>query len=240
MTTVLDLVKLSLKDAGVLGVGQTPLAEDSNDAFTRLNFMVSEWNRKRWFVWHLLDKSVVCTGAQSYTIGPSQNIDVAVRPDKIESAFARQLVDASPNQIDYPLELVQARETYNQISLKQLQSFPMFLFYDSAWPTGVLYPWPIPQANIYELHVSIKETISQFTSLSQVINIPPEYYGALEYNLAIRICAGYTVPASPEVIGLAKDSLNTLRKANTQIARLKMPGDLIRPGVYNPYSDQIR
>ena len=39
--TARDFVTLALKEAGVLGVGQTPLPEDINDCFVLLNRMLS-------------------------------------------------------------------------------------------------------------------------------------------------------------------------------------------------------
>lgn len=240
MTTPLDIIKLALKNAGVIGVGQTPLAEDINDAFTLLNWMLGQWQHKRWLVYHLVDLSKVSTGAQSYTVGPAGDINVAKRPDRLEAAFFRQIVQSQPNQIDYPLELLQAREDYNNIALKQLTSFPSYIFYDSAFPLGVIYPWPVMQPNIYEVHITVKEILAQFTSLSQNIDLPDEYMAAIHYNLTARLYGAYTRPPDPVIIGLAKDALNVIRGANAQIARLQMPTDLVRPGIYNPYSDQIR
>jgi hypothetical protein len=69
--TPLDLITLALKKAGVVGVGQTPEAEDTNDAFSDLNMMLGQWNRRRWLVYHLLDVAKVSTGAASYTVGPN-------------------------------------------------------------------------------------------------------------------------------------------------------------------------
>ncbi|UIY28698.1 hypothetical protein LZK73_18380 [Neorhizobium galegae] len=43
MTTARALITLAMKDAGVLGVGQTPLSEDMNDGLTNLNAMVAQW-----------------------------------------------------------------------------------------------------------------------------------------------------------------------------------------------------
>src|SRR5208337_994298 len=111
-TTVHDICRAALKECGAIGVGQTPLAEDITDAQTRLQWMLQQWERKRWLVYHLVDFSIVSTGQVSYSIGPGGNIDtnsggnqfnnqfnsqfgpagtVSVRPDKIESAFLRQL-----------------------------------------------------------------------------------------------------------------------------------------------------
>lgn len=237
-TTPNTIINLALKNSGVLGVGQTPLFEDTNDAFTLLNFMISQWNRKRWLVYHLIDVFFQCNGSLSYTVGPGQQFNCP-RPDRIESAFFRQVIPSIPNQIDYPLEIIEARETYNMIALKTLGSFPSYVFYDSAFPTGFLYPWPLP-SNLYEVHISVKETLAQFTTLAQTINLPPEYYAALLYNLACRLRTAYQLPVDNQLVALAKDSLNLIRGANAQIGRLTMPVDVCRPGIYNPYSDQIR
>ena len=243
MTTPLNLINLALKDAGVLGVGMTALAEDINDAFTRLNLMISEWQRKRWLIWHLVDVSKVSTGVQSYTVGPGGDFNVAVRPDRLEAAFLRQLVQSQPNQIDYPLEIIQSREDYNDIALKGLVSFPSYVFYDSTYNAnlqGVVYPWPVPNASIYEVHLSLKDVIARFTSLGQTIVLPPEYESAIHYCLAQRLIPAYGLPKNDAVDGMARNALNTIRGANFQIGRLSIPTDLVRPGIYNPYSDQIR
>lgn len=239
MTTPKEIVVQALKKAGALGVGQTPLAEDTNDAFDDLQDMLGQWQRKRWLIWHLVDYAFTSTGAQSYTVGPGGNFNINPRPDKIESAFFRQQVVSQPNQIDYQLQIIPDRETYNRIALKQLTTFPQYLFYDSAFPTGLAYPWPLPLASIYEIHLTVKETLSQFTSLSQTISLPLEYMAALKFNLAIRLRQAYSLPPDPVLVGLAKDSLNVIRNANTQISRLQVPTDLIRPGLYNVFSDTL-
>lgn len=244
MPTPLDIINLSLFDAGVVGTGQSASAQDINMGFTRLNYMLSEWQRKRWFIWHLLDLAVVSNGSTSYTVGPGGNINLAQRPDRLEGAYLRQLVAAPPFQVDFPIQILEAREDYAKISLKQLTSFTRYMFYDAAYPTGVLYPWPLPNATIYELHILVKELLSQFTSLTQTFNLPLEYENAIHWNLVDRFVAAYQVPLDPDqrrkITLLAKEALNTIRKANTQIARLTMPANLVRPGIYNPYSDQIQ
>ena len=44
------------------------------------------------------------------------------RPDRLESAYVR--LANGGQQVDYMLDIVQAREDYNEIALKQLQTFP--------------------------------------------------------------------------------------------------------------------
>lgn len=237
VVTPLVLIQQSLKMSGVLGIGQTANPEDTNDAFLQINMMLSQWQRKRWLVYALETYSKVSTGAVSYTVGPGQDFDVA-RPDKLESAFFRQLNTSQPNQIDYPLQIIQSREDYNLIAIKQLQSFPMYIFYDSAFPIGSVFPWPVPQSTIYSIHITLKAVLSQLLTLTQSINLPPEYYAAIQWNLSKRLRAMYQLPEDSTINQMAKDSLNVIRMANTQISTLQMPSRLIRDGLYNVFSDQ--
>jgi hypothetical protein len=246
LTTPQSLINLTLRAIGVLGVGQSALPEDYSDCFDLLNGMLARWNRKRWLVWHLTDNAFVSTGALSYSVGPGGNFPVSIRPDRLEAAFFRQFVSSQPNKVDYPLQILESREDYNRIALKNLSSWPQFIFYDSAYSAndtppncGFVYPWPVPQASIYELHLTLKETLPQFTSYTQTVNLPPEYISATWSNLALEAAAIYPGSSvSQATIDVAKASLAAIRGANAQIPMLSMPAGLVRPALYNIYSDQ--
>jgi hypothetical protein len=246
LTTPQSLISLALRAIGVLGVGQTALAEDFSDVFDICNGMLASWNRDRWLIWHLTDNAFVSTGAQSYSVGPNGNFNIP-RPDRLEAAFFRQYVTSQPNAVDYPLEILESREDYNSIALKTLQSWPQYIFYDASFSPvsnppfcGFVYPWPVPQASIYELHITLKETLAQFASYVQQVNLPPEYMRALWSNLAIEASAIYPGSVITEQTRwIAAKSLAIIRGANTQIARLRMPQGLGRPALYNIFSDQV-
>jgi hypothetical protein len=237
---VIDIVNLALYDAGIVGLGQVANAQDANLAFTRLNFMLDEWALQRWLIWHTVDLSIVSTGALSYTIGPGGDVYYPYAPDRLEAAFFRQLVLSQPNQIDYPVRLLQGREDYNNISLKNLVSFPECVFYDPGVSLGTFYFWPVPQAYLYEMHMTVKAVLNEFTGLNQTISLPREYYKAILNNLTVILRDAYDLPPKPVLIGMAKKSLAVIRGANAQVSKLDIPEDLARPGIYNPYSDQIR
>lgn len=235
MTTALDLINGAMDDAGITGVGQTPLAEDTNKALTRLNAMIALWSRRRWMVYHLVDVVFTGTGALSYSIGVGGDINTN-RPDRIEAAFFRQLT-GSPLLVDFPLRIMESREDYNRISLKTLASFPAFLFYDSNFPLGNVFIWPLPDSG-YEMHLSVKPALQSFPALNTVFNLPPEYEEAIRLNLAVRLRIAYQLPADPQLNGLAKIALNTIKNTNTQVPLLQMPSDLIGNGKnYNIFSD---
>lgn len=238
--TVNDLVTLALVDAGITGIGQSPSAYDAQNALTRLQWMLSQWQSKRWLVYRLQTFSVLSTGAQSYSVGPGGDIDVLKRPDRLEDAFFRQITQSQPNQIDYPLEILESREDYNKIALKSLVSFPNYIFYDSDNPLGRVFPWPVPEANIYEVHISLKQVLQQIESLTDDLAMPDEYYQAVYLSLAEFLRMGYQLPPDSMLASKAKEARDVIRGSNTQIARLGMPSEITRPGIYNPYSDQIR
>jgi hypothetical protein len=243
-TTMGDLVNEALKECGRVGLGQVATGDDFDGAWMRLQWMLQQWEKKRWLVYHLVTKLVTSTGVRSYSVGPGGDIDTGAgtsRPDKIESAFLRQLVNSQPDQIDYPLGLLQSMEDYNTIGLKGLVSFPSWAFYDPSWPLGQLFPWPVPQAVTYAVGITLKAPLPiRFLNQAAVFSIPYEYYSAMLYNLALRLRPKFRIEtfAGDMLPGLAKDSLAVLRGANTAIARLRIPAELNRDGIYNIFSDR--
>lgn len=241
VTSPADIIRLVLKDTGVLGVGQTASAEDTNDCFDTLNMMIGEWASKRWLLYRTELYNVTSTGAQFYTIGPGGDMDTGTqqRPDRLEDGcFFRQITAASsPNQIDYPLSLLESKEDYARIGLKQLSTIPQFVFYDPIYPLGKVYPWPVIPDTLYALYVLVKYQINQFSNLADSIDLPSQYYAALRYNLAARVRPMYQLPVDPQVIALAQNSLENIRNMNAAIPRLRMPTGIGRGTKYSIFSD---
>lgn len=236
LATFQDLITLALKNAGVIGVGQTASAEDMNDACQMLNAMISQWQRRRYLVYHLKDMSVTATGAESYSVGQNGDFDISSRPASIKGAYARQVINANPNQIDYQIRILPSRETYAQIAMKSLQSFPQWAWYDAAYPLGSLFVYPVISSQ-FEIHILVEEILQTVENLTDAMNIPPEYTEAMLYNLAIRLSAAWASPLNPAVVGLAKASLETLRTANAQVPIMQMPRGLVSAARYNIFSD---
>lgn len=223
------IVQLALRASGVLAQGQTASGSMNQDAMDLLNAMVGQWAVKRWLVYHLIDLTHTCTGAKTYTVGAGGDFDVSVRPNEIDSCYV-SMYYGQPNQIDRPLEIIPAREDYNRITLKSLNSYPYLAYYDNSIPLGTLYVWPIP-SSLYTLTLSVKTPLPA--------ELPAEYQEALIYNLAARLRAFYQMEPDGAVIGLAKAALNTVRTANAQVQRLQMPGGMGKGGNrFNIYTGQ--
>jgi len=264
MTTALDLISQAQRAIGVLGVGQTMLAEDINDGFACLKQMIAQWQKRRWIVPSLRDIYMPGNSQVSNTIGVGGYFPVP-RPDKIQAAYVRlnstnapsafpdfdpdynvdyginngsPATTATSSTVDYQLAQLFSFEDYSRITLKGLNSFPYAFFYDAAYPRGNLFVWPIPSER-YEIHIIIKSTLQVFNNLNDDILLPGEYEEAIYLNLAIRLAVQYQTSASKELVALAKVALNTIKNANAQVPELGMPRSLISKGAYNFYSDQV-
>lgn len=237
--TANSLITQALKVSGVLGQGQIASAEDMNDALQHMNQMLAQWRTQRWLVYRLADVSKVSTGAQSYTVGPGGDFNVA-RPEQIASGFFRQLnpTAGTSGLVDFNMSIIRSRQDYNSIALKQMPSFPQAVFYDNTYPLGTLLLWPVPNTN-FEIHISVLQDLEQIDSLIQVINLPMQYDAALMWNLAARLRPSYQLPPDQTVTAMAKVALNVIRNATDQVPLAQIDPALTGIGGarYDMYSD---
>jgi hypothetical protein len=159
------------------------------------------------------------------------------RPAEINYAFARQVINANPNQIDYPIAILPARETYAQVAMKQLQSFPQWAWYDAGYPMASFFVYPVITSQ-FSLYIGYPEILQSVTSLTDTIDLPPEYAEALIYNLSITIAGVYQLTPNPVIVAKAKAALETIRTVNAQIPQLRMPRILRGDVHWNVYSDR--
>ena len=223
-----QLLQNALEDGGIVGIDEAIEPIVMNKAFRHVNWMLAEWARKRWLVYSITEYSFVSTGAQTYNVGQGQIVNINPRPDRLEYAFMRFINTGSPAQfpVDLPLDIIQSKEDYARIIVKSIGTIPWRVFYDPQWPVGVLFPWPIPQQGLYELHFGFKTVLPRFQSLQQSIAFPPEYEAALSWGLARRLRAAFSLPPVPEITQLARNALNSMRLANQAMATLVMPSML--------------
>jgi hypothetical protein len=225
-----QLLTNALQDAQIVGLGEDIETGELNKAFRYANWLLAQWARKRWLVYRIQDYSFVSSGANTYPVGSinlakTVGININPRPDRLEYAFLRFVNQSPPGglQVDIPLDIIQSHEDYSRITVKTVGTLPWRIFYDPAWPIGVLHPWPVPQATIYEIHCGFKVVLPRFSSLQQPINFPPEYEAALNFCLIRRFKAAWGLPSDPEINSLARDALNVMREANSAMGTLVMP-----------------
>jgi len=235
VTTAVDLITLALKDIGALGIGQAISAEDTADALATLNMMLEQWSEERLSVYHLVDTAHQSNGSVSYTVGPGGDFNIP-RPIKINAAYARLQSSGAGSAVDYRISMIAAREDYARISLKTLSSFPEYAFYDSDFPMGNLFLYPVPNSS-YELHIVTMDTLPQFATAGLTVNLPGAYMAAIRYGLACYLAPSYQLPISPDLKALAMNAKRVIKRANNQIPQLTMPRGIGSKSKYNIFSD---
>lgn len=223
-----QLLQNALEDGGIVGIDEDIEQIVLNKALRHANWLLAQWARKRWMVYSLTEYSFVSTGAQTYSVGAGQTVNINPRPDRLEYAFLRFLSSGAPAQfpVDIPLDPIPSKEDYSRIRVKNIGTIAWRIFYDPQWPNGVLFPWPVPQATIYEIHAGFKTVLPRFQSFNQTINFPPEYEAALNWCLARVLRTAFTLPPDPEINSLAKEAKNVIRQANQAVWTLQMPSFL--------------
>lgn len=234
---VQDIISLAMRTSGVLGVGQTPLAQDLTDCQNLLTLIMQQWRQKRWLVFRLDNVTFPITLWQpSYSVGPSNATtppDVVVtgnyRPANIQSCYLRQLVGSGPNSfpVDFPMRILRSRQEFDAIRLKSLGSWPSLVYYDPTIPAGQLYIWPIPIQQIFELYIGFQQAIDMAAEGTQTVELttllPAETQLALMYQLALQVCIAWKLPPDQELAAAARASVNTLRMTNFALQPLAMP-----------------
>lgn len=240
-TTGRDIVDQALRKAGILGSGQAASASDQSDALADLNDMLAQARTDRFMVYNELDVGFTSNGNFTYSVGPGGDYNVSPRPNRVQSAYVRQLQN-SGLQVDQPLRVIEAREEYSRIATKQLVSFPQAVYLETAYPMGILHVYPIPNAAIYQVHLVLKDTLPMVTPDTVMDVFPAEYLPWMKFRLAqkLRQAYGKGFRPDPELNRQAALAERTIINSNLQVANLIMPVAVLPRGSgYNILSDQF-
>jgi hypothetical protein len=222
MSTVRDLITAALLDLGALASGESPTATEAADALRRLNLLLETWRLESLLVYAVDTVTKVLTGATSYTLGPSGDINTT-RPVRLEKAALRLQTDPT---LDYPLRIL-TDEEYEAIALKGLTStLASCLYMDRAYPLATVFLWPA-QASGATLLLYPWHPLTAFASLDTTVALPPGYELALQTNLSIECVSMFrdcTVTAA--LAAQATRSKALIKTVNTTPRYLQMPAGL--------------
>jgi len=223
-----DLIASTLKSSGIVGVGQTPLAEDANDALDLLIETIETWKRERFLAYHSAELIIPSTGAVSYAMPD--------RPPRVDSAYMRLLVGqpqagiTTAGLLDIPLGIIDTQAEYNQISLKSMEGFPSAVWYAPDYPTGTLWFWPIPRAGQFEMHVFYQYPLPSYSSLTDPLALPPEYVRMLRYELSVQLQMNYGQAPNKGHVALLVGLKAAIKASNARVSSLAMPPGLATRG----------
>lgn len=224
MTTVLQIITDSLQDAGVLASNETPNATDGQKAFRLLNRMLDGDSTEDLMIYNnTFEVFPLVSGQQVYTIGPSGDWNTT-RPVDITEIYMR---DTNGN--DLPVNMLTYEQYADILSKPVTATIALSAWYNSGMPLSQVYFWPVPAQTSYRAVIWSWKLLTSFTSMTDLVTLPPGYEDYIESNLAVRCCAafGRQVPAS--LSEWAATSKGKLKKLNIDVPILGMPSELI-PG----------
>lgn len=223
-TTVTNIIKQALKDAGVISGRETPTDDEMQDGISTLNQMMAMWRTQSLSVYCQKQETITATGSTSYSIGPNGDLSIE-RPVGVAAVYWRL------NGVDTPLIPLHSFEDYQDIQVKNLQGTPSAFYYRPDYPEGELFVWPLATSGSLVLTMLIPMPV--YTTIQDEIGLPPEYEGAIRWNLAAQLCSTFGMPVTPEIAQFAKQYKRALKINNTQIKTMRMPDAVQSTTMYN-------
>lgn len=219
MATALDIITRSLRDLGVLGIGEVPDADQAANGLVTLNDLMESLANENLMIYASTTTATAMTGALSY------NFATTTRYISLDNAYF------TLNSVDYPLSII-TKEQYQDIALKSLVgSIPSCVMYDTQFPTGVLYVYPVPSTGT--LTVSGRKPFTVFASLTDAVSLPPGYNAMLRANLANDMQSEYGKARQKIAIDAQRLKAN-LKRTNhkPRIMTTDMPIDALNRNSY--------
>lgn len=220
MTTAQTLIDDALLDIGAIEEGDSADATKSAHALRVLNRMLEQWSIERQMVYQIVQESFAVSATQaSRTIGSGGNFNT-VRPNRLEDGCYFTI-----SSIDYPLTLINYAQ-WDSIPLKTLSaSPPTHLYYDNAYPLGILHFYPVPSA-AGTLYINSWKTLAAVASLSTTVAFPPAYELAIVSNLSKALCRSYGVTVTPDLQETATTSRRAIKSLNAPRLQMTLPSVL--------------
>lgn len=232
--TARELCTTILERLGVIAVGETPSADDINTVFDDVNDLLDSWSNDKLLLYAENFETFALVGSQaSYTVGPSANFDT-VRPLEIQRAWI------TINSVDYPLTPMN-NEQYSNIGMKAITStIPTNFYYNSTFPNGALYIWPVPSQAVPITIVSLKQFV-RFSSLNTSVSLPPGLSRAIKWNGIAELATAFGKSPTQTIINKAAESKALLKTNNSPPLKMGFDSEIQGRGLrYDIYTDGYR
>lgn len=240
MTIANDIIFLSLRNAGINGVGQTPRSDDVNDSFTVLNAWIEELNLER----RVAVNSVILPTFPDLTTNVSfwDNFTHVLLTSM--SVRLRQIYALPPVDIDVQLAM-SALQAFNAINLQQINAPTIAA--DDGTGYGIVYLALRAAGRVNDkqgVRASSQDvtdaaslltemldewarerivrvipgTLPDMTDLSITLNgsMTPGMRSAIVLNLAVRLRDWFGTQASPTLDARADKALQLVQAINQQ------------------------
>lgn len=231
-TTSLQLIEDAMQEIGALASGETPSNDDQAFVLRKLQRLLDRYNAREEMVYCTnFTVFTLPTNKQPISIGPvAADLEVGQRPVDIET-IGLILQNSSPSQVEIWLNK-RDKDWWAQQRVKNLVSdLPTDFYYEPDWPNGNLFLWPIP-TGANSLIIQSRIVLTQITGYNSPFTLPPGYWDAIVYPLAVSLCPAFERQASADLLRLSMESIKAVQGNNIKSPR-GQTGDAGMPGVGN-------
>jgi hypothetical protein len=215
LADVRELVTDALREIGVLAAGEVASAEDALSGLAALNRLVDQWKTEE-LNCYKTDRTTwsLVSGTQQYTLGIGGTINIA-RPVFIDHI---NFEDTSPSKpIEYQMNPL-TDDAWSRIPIHTITApYPTSYYYNPTYPLGTVELWPVPTSATLRGVIYAPVSVTEFSTLSDVVSLPPGYRRMIVKNLAMEMCPSYARPSSPELQSQASDSKAAVKRSNKRL-----------------------
>ncbi len=182
MATIREIVKDAMIELGVQPANQDMDADDAQWMLRKFIRIVDRWNGFRPAVFaEVFTEFLFVAGQQDYTVGPSGNIPLAIRPVSLDGANVI-LNNVSP--VVRTTVNIRDWQWWRDNAVRAITSdLATDVYLEESWPLGILHFWPKPVV-AYGGEIVTRTLLNEAVTLDTVFSMPPGYKDALTYTLA--------------------------------------------------------
>jgi len=209
MSTVLEILNLSLRQVRFLSYGQTADPQLRAVGVEVLNQMLAEWSGRRLVIpFTTWDTFTLTANKAEYSIGASAADVTDVRPEYIDRAFIRDAGDE-----DHRVEVVDEAR-YMQFASKGSTGRPSVLWYNPTVPNGTLLLYPTV-ATAEAIHYSHLQAFPEPADEDATLVVPRSMDPIIMWNMCVRLADMLPgIELTAVQAKMAEESLNRLITLN--------------------------
>lgn len=210
--SALELIAAALQEIGALAPGEEPSPGDGGWVLRKLQRLIDRYNARQPMIYNVsFTKYTLQANHSPHTIGPDADFDCIQRPVDIPSV-GLLLTNSNP-----PVEiLLNPRDEawWAAQSVKNLTStIPTDYYYSPDWPVGQIFFWPIA-TQVNDVLIQARTILKEITNYNQKFSLPPGYWDAIVYPLAVSLCPSYERAASRELLLLETKAIKAIQTNN--------------------------
>lgn len=227
MPTTRQLIRGALRLLGAVASGENMEANETLDALTALNGLLSSWSLERLLVYHVSRLPLpLVAGQRVYTWGPGGDIPGS-RPLRLEQA----LLNLGPSggtggDLEWPVRLLSQQEYEGGVWLKDLDStYVLQVYLEPSFPLAHLHVWPVATDSTTTLIVFPWVPLEAVSSLDLDVELtfPPGYERMLRAGLACELAAEYGREPPQIVVAMLLEAKSSVKRLNVVVPLMWQP-----------------